>query len=78
MQISQPRPEWQKLSIGWQIFVESRPELQLKANRNASGWFVKKHKHSLVEKGVMRRINKSWMVNTEKFPEVAFDALLGR
>lgn len=78
MQIYQPRPEWQKLIIGWQIFVESRPELHLKANRNASGWFVKKHKDAMVKKGVMRRINKSWMVNTSTFPEAAFDALLGR
>jgi hypothetical protein len=78
MEKNVPRPEWQTILVGWSLFVESRPELGLKINKNAYAHFMRKHKRELLEKGVIRRINKSWVVNTETFPEAVFDALLGR
>lgn len=78
MEQKQARPEWQTILVGWKLFVESRPELHLKVNKNAYAHFMRKHKKEMLEKGVVKRINGCWMVHTEKFPGAVFDAMLGR
>jgi hypothetical protein len=75
-QKKQARPEWQTILVGWKLFVESRPELGLKINKNAYAYFMRKHKNEMLEKGVVKRINGCWMAHTEKFQEAVFDALL--
>jgi hypothetical protein len=70
------RPEWQPAIVGWRRFVAARPDLHLTPNYNGLNWFVRKHRQSALQAGVMRKVNGMWMCNLESFPCFAFDALL--
>ncbi|PRZ00781.1 hypothetical protein BCM14_0253 [Jezberella montanilacus] len=70
------RPEWQPAIVGWQRFVAARPDLNLKGNQNGLTWFIRKHRVSAVQAGVICKINGMWICDVENFPVFIFDALL--
>lgn len=69
---------WLTGTQAWNAFVEHHPELGLKPGKWAWHNFLRRHRQTLVEAGVIRRArNRFWIADSHRLIPLAFDCVTG-